>query len=96
MAADLGIPIIEKVDLKDKQDLAKVKQLFDESIRKQKEETGRGSTKMTILIGEGNFFKEALLCSTSKKYMDKVIGSNPEQIKQKGKIDRLRCVLIDV
>ena len=97
MAADLGIPVLEEVNLKNKEHLKKVKDMFDETRKNLIEETGRASKRMSILVGKGNMFNEIVICSTTKKYIKKLLdNADTNQVKQKGKIGRLECLKIEV
>ena len=99
MAADIGLPVLDDVNLKKKSDLEKIKNIFDTEKARLKEEEGKGMRRMTIMVsnGNGNHFDEALICSTTKKYIRKLIEqAGPEQVKQTGKIGNLSCLRVDV
>lgn len=95
--AFIGLPIIDKVDLDSKEDRLKIKKIFQDEVDKLKEATGKGTRKITILVGEGNKFNKAVLCTTSAKYFKKILSAtDEEQIKQKAFFDKLKCLLFEV
>lgn len=95
--AFLGLPIIDKVDLDLKKDRLKVKKIFEDEVNRLKEGGGKGTRKVSILVGEGNRFDKVVVCTTSAKYFEKMLAATDEgQIKQKAVFDKIKCFLFDV
>lgn len=97
MAPDIGLPVLESADLTNKDDLQKLKKMFDDEKARLMAEEGKGMRRMSILVGKSNMFDEVVICTTTKKYVEKLLNlAGPEQISQKAKINGLSCLKMSV